>query len=180
MPKIVAFACEHSAYEAAAAAAALGQKTGETMPMEATVPGENPGFQVGRVGGVEIVKVPCTGRVEVIDILKALEGGADGVIVLGCFEEACHYLTGNVRAKKRVGYVRRLIRDIGIEEDRIQFFHLAPDMDARFSRIIEEFSRQVENMGPGPATGITVTGIGTGAREQGLATGEQAQAARAR
>ncbi|HHV61579.1 MAG TPA: hydrogenase iron-sulfur subunit [Firmicutes bacterium] len=158
MPKIVAFACEHSAYEAATAA--LERKTGTA------VSGENPRFPIVEV---EILKVPCTGRVEVIDILKALEGGAGIVVLLGCFEEACHYLTGNVRAKKRVGYVRRIIQDIGLEENRVQFFSLAPDMDARFSGIIEELSKQVVNMGPGPVTRI---------RDQ--TTKEQAQAAQAR
>ena len=55
---------------------------------------------------VKIVKVPCTGRVDIIHMLKAFENGADGVFLAGCLEGECHYLRGNLRAKKRVAHVK--------------------------------------------------------------------------
>ena len=54
---------------------------------------------------VKIIRIPCTGKVDALYLLKALEDGADGVYVAGCEEGDCHFLVGNIRAKKRVGYV---------------------------------------------------------------------------
>ena len=54
---------------------------------------------------VEIIRVPCTGRVDIIHLLKALEDGVDGVYVAGCMEGDCHYVSGNLKARKRVEYV---------------------------------------------------------------------------
>ena len=58
---------------------------------------------------IEIVRVPCTGRVDIIHLLKALESGADGVYVAGCMEGDCHYLTGNLKARKRVDFVQNVL-----------------------------------------------------------------------
>ena len=63
---------------------------------------------------VKIVKVPCTGRMDIIHMLKAFENGADGVFVAGCLEGECHFLRGNLRAKKRVGHVKDLLEECGI------------------------------------------------------------------
>ena len=81
VPKIVAFCCEQSGYPAADMAGTLKLK-----------PPEN----------VEIVRVPCAGRIETVYLLKALEKGADGVLIFGCYEENCQYLRGNLRAKSRL------------------------------------------------------------------------------
>ena len=56
---------------------------------------------------VNIIQVPCTGRVDIIHLLKAIEDGADGVYVAGCLEGECHFLTGNLKAKKKVQYVKK-------------------------------------------------------------------------
>jgi coenzyme F420-reducing hydrogenase delta subunit len=58
---------------------------------------------------VKIVKVPCTGRVDIIHMLKAFENGADGVFVAGCLEGECHFLKGNLRARKRVAQAQALL-----------------------------------------------------------------------
>ena len=57
---------------------------------------------------IKIVKLPCTGKIDVLYLLKAFEDGADGVFVAGCMEGDCHYLTGNLRARKRVDYVKKI------------------------------------------------------------------------
>ncbi len=67
---------------------------------------------------VRIVKLPCSGRVDVIHMLKALEHGADGVYVAGCLEGDCHYQVGNLRAKKRVAYVKEILDQIGVGSER--------------------------------------------------------------
>jgi len=58
---------------------------------------------------IKVVRVPCTGKVDLLHILKAFESGADGVYVAGCLEGECHFLTGNLRAKKRVMYAKGLL-----------------------------------------------------------------------
>ncbi len=63
---------------------------------------------------IKIVKVPCTGRVDIILMMKAFENGADGVYLVGCMEGDCHYLTGNLKARKRVEYVKKLLDECGI------------------------------------------------------------------
>ena len=78
---------------------------------------------------VRIVKVPCTGRVDTIFLLRALEKGADGVFVSGCLLGDCHYLSGNFRAKKRVTYVKELLGKIGGESEQVdnalnEFIHV--------------------------------------------------------
>ncbi len=56
---------------------------------------------------VKIIQVPCSGRVDILHLLRAIEDGADGVYVAGCLEGECHFLTGNLKAKKRVQYVKK-------------------------------------------------------------------------
>ena len=63
---------------------------------------------------IKIVKVPCTGRVDIVLMMKAFENGADGVYVVGCDEGDCHFLTGNLKARKRVEYVKKLLDECGI------------------------------------------------------------------
>jgi hypothetical protein len=66
---------------------------------------------------IKIIMVPCTGRVDIIHLLKAFEAGADAVMVVGCLEGECHYLTGNVRAKKRVTKVKKDFVQMGLSRN---------------------------------------------------------------
>ena len=76
--------------------------------------------------GMELKKVslPCTGKLEVFHLTKALERGADGVAIFGCPEGSCHYIVGSQRAGGRVRYTQRILKAIGIEENRIYRFIL--------------------------------------------------------
>ena len=66
---------------------------------------------------VKIVKVPCTGRVDIAFVLKAFENGADGVYLAGCLEGDCHYLVGNIRARKRVEYLKHILESVVLGEN---------------------------------------------------------------
>ena len=99
---------------------------------------------------IRIVKVPCTGRVAAIHLLKALEMGADGVFVAGCLEGDCHYQAGNLRAKKRVAYVRQLLQSIGLEPDRVAMYNLSAGMGVRFAEITREMTEKIRQLGPNP------------------------------
>ena len=99
---------------------------------------------------IKIIKVPCSGRVAIIHILKALEEGADGVIVAGCLEGDCHYQSGNLRAKKRVIYVQEILEKIGMEPDRVAMYNLSAGEGPRFAEIAREMTEKVKELGPSP------------------------------
>ncbi len=82
---------------------------------------------LNKLAGSRIRKValPCSGKLEVSFLLKALENGANGVALFGCPEGECHYLVGSTRAKNRVRYARRILSEIGLEEERVRRFVFA-------------------------------------------------------
>lgn len=94
--------------------------------------------------------MPCTGRVAVIHLMRALEKGADGVFVAGCMEGDCKYQLGNIRARKRVEYVRRLLETIGLEPDRVAMYNLSSGEGPRFAEISREMTEKVRQLGPNP------------------------------
>jgi len=97
---------------------------------------------------VRIIRLPCTGKVDAIHLMKAFEDGADAVFVAGCLEGECHYLEGNLRAKKRVAYVKRLLAEVQIEPERLEMFNLSSAMGGRFAEIVEEMTERVTKLGP--------------------------------
>ena len=99
---------------------------------------------------VKIVKVPCSGRVAIIHMLKALEEGADGVLVAGCLEGDCHYQSGNLRARKRVNYVREILEKIGMEVDRVAMYNVSAGDGPKFADIAREMTEKVKELGPSP------------------------------
>jgi len=99
---------------------------------------------------IKIIKVPCSGRVAIIHMLKALEEGADGVIVAGCLEGDCHYQSGNLRAKKRVIYVKEILDSIGIDGERVAMYNLSAGEGPRFAEIAREMTDKVRELGPSP------------------------------
>lgn len=99
---------------------------------------------------IRIVKVPCTGRVAVIHLMRALEKGADGVFVAGCMEGDCHYRKGNLRARKRVVYVQELLKSIGMQPERVAIYNLSSGEGPRFAEISREMTDTIRRLGPSP------------------------------
>lgn len=99
---------------------------------------------------IKIIRVPCTGKIDILHLLKAFEKGADGVFVAGCLEGQCHYLTGNLRAKKRIQYIKKLLSNIGIGGDRVEFYNLSASMCGRFVEIATEMTEKIKSLGPNP------------------------------
>lgn len=99
---------------------------------------------------VKIVKVPCTGRVDIIHVLKAFESGADGVYLAGCLEGECHYLRGNIRARKRVDRLKELLEECGIGGERVAMYNLSSAQGQRFAEIAREMTEKVRALGPNP------------------------------
>jgi F420-non-reducing hydrogenase iron-sulfur subunit len=100
---------------------------------------------------IKIMKVPCTGRVDIIHVLKAFENGADGVYLVGCLEGDCHFLTGNLRAKKRVEYVKKLLDESGIGGERVAMYNLSAAEGQRFAGVAREMTEKIRALGPNPA-----------------------------
>jgi coenzyme F420-reducing hydrogenase delta subunit len=98
---------------------------------------------------IRIIKVPCTGRLAVIHVLKARERGADGVLVSGCLPGDCHYRVGNNRAVKRVAYVKDLLGRIGIDPGRLEMYFNSSAMGPQFAQCCNEFTERIREMGPG-------------------------------
>ena len=99
---------------------------------------------------VKVIQVPCTGRVDILHLLKALEDGADGVYVAGCLEGDCHYVNGNIKARKRVEYVQNLIEELGVERERVMMYNMSAAQGPRFVEVAEEFTAKIKEMGPSP------------------------------
>jgi coenzyme F420-reducing hydrogenase delta subunit len=99
---------------------------------------------------VKIIQVPCTGRVDIIHLLKALEDGADGVYVAGCLEGECHYLEGNYKARRKVESVKKTLAELGIEPERVAMYNLSSAQGARFAEIANEMVQQIRDLGPTP------------------------------
>ena len=99
---------------------------------------------------VRILRYPCTGKIEPNDILTAFERGIDGVIVAGCLEGGCHFLEGNLRARRRVERLQQIMREIGIEPERLEMFYLSSAEGGRFAEIITEMKDRLKKLGPSP------------------------------
>ena len=99
---------------------------------------------------IKIIQVPCTGRVDILHLLNAIQDGADGVYVAGCLEGECHYKTGNLRTRKRVEYVKKVLTDIGIEPERVEMFNLSSAQGQRFAEIAKEMVGKIKELGPSP------------------------------
>ena len=100
---------------------------------------------------IKIIKVPCTGRVDILFILKAFENGADGVCLIGCLEGECRFLTGNIRAKKRVEYIKSLLEETGIGAERVAMYNISAADGRRFAEIARELTEKIKALGPNPA-----------------------------
>jgi coenzyme F420-reducing hydrogenase delta subunit len=99
---------------------------------------------------IKIVLVPCTGKVDVIHILRAFEKGADGVCVIGCMEGECHYKSGNFRARKHVEQAQKILDTIGIGGERAQMYNLSAGDGPIFAKYANEIHEKIVALGPNP------------------------------
>jgi len=97
---------------------------------------------------LRIIRVPCSGRVNPAFLLRALQNGADGVLVSGCHPGDCHYLSGNLAARRKFALVKELLRYAGIEPERIQFTWVSASEAGRFASIAQKVVEQVRKLGP--------------------------------
>ena len=99
---------------------------------------------------IKIIRVPCTGKVDTLHLMRPFEKGADGVYVVGCREGDCHYNSGNFRAKARVEQTRKVLDTIGIGGQRVQMYNLSSSDGPSFARFAEEMQTRIVAAGPNP------------------------------
>jgi len=97
---------------------------------------------------IKVIRVMCSGRVDPVFILKAFENGADGVLVCGCHINECHYISGNLKAEKRVEKAKKLLNSIGIDPRRLRLEWISAAEGAKFARVVCEFTEFLERAGP--------------------------------
>ncbi len=135
-PVIVAFCCHYCAYTAADMAGSMRR----SYPPN-----------------VHILRVPCSGKVDAIHIMKAFQKGADGVYVAGCLEGDCHFKDGNLKAARRVAYVKKLLDEIGVGGERLEMMTMSAGMGERFAVTASEFTEKIRRLGPNPVKGTAQT-----------------------
>jgi len=128
-PQIVAFCCNWCTY----AAADLAGTSRVHYPPNVT-----------------IVRVMCSSMVNPLYVLKAFEGGADGVLVAGCHHTDCHYIDGPVKCDATVDKLRKVLHVLGLEDERLRRELVAASEGVVFARIIKEMVEQLKKIGPSP------------------------------
>jgi len=97
---------------------------------------------------VRPIRVMCSGRVEPEFILKAFKAGADGVLVLGCHPGDCHYLEGNYKTMRRIALLKKILSQLGIEDERLRLEWVSASEGGRFVSITNEMTEQIRKLGP--------------------------------
>jgi len=126
-PKIVAFLCNWCSY---AGADLAGVSRMQYPP------------------NIRVVRVPCSGRINPLFLVAALQNGADGVLVSGCHPGDCHYLSGNLIARRKFAVVKNLLEYVGIEAGRVQFSWVSASEGARFAALVAQVTEDVKRLGP--------------------------------
>lgn len=99
---------------------------------------------------IRIIRVMCSGRIEPQFVLRALELGADGVLVAGCHPGDCHYISGNLKAEARMKMLNKLLEILGIETRRVRLEWISASEGPKFAETIKKFVEDLKKLGPSP------------------------------
>ena len=99
---------------------------------------------------LRIVRVMCSGRVDPVFILEAFRSGADGVLIAGCHPGDCHYISGNFKAHRRALMLRKLLREFGLEPERLRLEFVSASEGDKFATIIKDMVNEIKKLGPNP------------------------------
>lgn len=126
-PKIIAFLCNWCSYAGADLAGTSREKY---------------------VPNMITIKVPCSGRVDPLFILKSLQAGADGVLVSGCHPGDCHYTSGNYFARRKFAMFRKLMEFYGVDMRRVQFSWVSAAEGAKWAKVVNDVTEEIRQLGP--------------------------------
>jgi len=96
---------------------------------------------------IRIIRIPCSGRVNHLFIMRALYDGADGVLISGCHPGDCHYQTGNYYARRRLEIFKNLLFLTGIPQNRLKLAWVSASEGAQFSKLVTEITDDVKELG---------------------------------
>ena len=112
---------------------------------------------------VRVIRVMCSGRVHPAFILEAFRDGADGVLVAGCHPpNDCHYISGNLKAQRRVAMLKRLMSQLGLEPERLRLEWISAAEGDKFARVMREMVADLKRLGPSPLRPLEVAVAGEG------------------
>ncbi|MCU0494664.1 MAG: hydrogenase iron-sulfur subunit [Chloroflexaceae bacterium] len=94
------------------------------------------------------IRVMCTARIEPEFVLKALREGADGVMIAGCHPGECHYVEGNIKALRRFKLLKLLLRQLGVEDERVQLVWAAASEGKQLAEAVDRMTEQIRPLGP--------------------------------
>jgi len=97
---------------------------------------------------IRIIRVPCSGRVDPLFIVKCFEEGADAVLVAGCHPGDCHYNEGNYYGRRRFALLRELLDYMGIDKERFRIEWVSASEGKRFAKIVSDFTEDMTKLGP--------------------------------
>lgn len=126
-PKIIAFVCNYCTY----AGADLAGTSRLKYP-----------------ANVRIIRLPCTGRISPLFLLKAIQQGADGILVSGCHPGDCHFTSGNMHARRRWTIFRTLLDFVGVPKERVWFSWVSAAEGKKFADLISEMTEKIQALGP--------------------------------
>lgn len=104
--------------------------------------------RLGYPGAIKVVRVPCSGRVDPMFVLKSFERGADMVLVSGCHPGDCHYTSGNYHARRKLPAFRELLEFFGIDPRRFKISWVSAAEGAKWSALVAEITAEVLELGP--------------------------------
>jgi len=126
-PKILAFLCNWCSY----AGADLAGTSRKKYP-----------------ANIRIIKIPCSGRIDPLLIVRALRVGFDGVLVSGCHPGDCHYQTGNYRARRRMSITKKFLEYMGVEPERLQASWVSASEGGKFAEVVTEITSDLKQISP--------------------------------
>ena len=97
---------------------------------------------------IKVIRVMCTGRVNPLFILNALQQGADGVLVSGCHPGDCHYMEGNMFARRRLGLMKDLLEFVGVDPRRFQMSWVSASEPNKWKEVVEKLVEDTRELGP--------------------------------
>ena len=126
-PRILAYCCQWCSYAAADLAGSM---------------------RIQYPPNVRIIRLPCTGRVDMLHLLRAFYDGADGVFVSGCLLDDCHYRNGNYKCARKVAATKKILEQLDIEPERLEMFYNSSAMGPQFAKTCQDFTETIRALGP--------------------------------
>jgi len=99
---------------------------------------------------IRIIRLMCSGSVDPLYVLKSILEGADGVLIGGCHPGDCHYTNGNYKARRRVTVLKSILRQIGLEDERVVLRWISASEGKRFADTVTEMVEKLRELGPNP------------------------------